>query len=183
MIFAIPAAVQGATIATKILVAILIIAALLGLGFAAGKHWEVGNTLAVQLEYDKFVNNVKEAGNKQETKTKLENQRLLKDKEIADEQNLRARDSLVAFADELQRLKQKGFRASVMPRPTANDSGSGLTCFDGAELIAADDRYREGEAERRGRIYAIVEEGAKNTADLDSAKLWRQKLPVTQFSN
>src|SRR5687768_8183649 len=99
MIFLAPLALQGASLATKILIVVATIAVLFGLGFAAGKHWESGNTKDVQSKYDKFVSETNEAGQKQEADTKLADQKNLRDMEIANEQNKHARDGLVFYAD------------------------------------------------------------------------------------
>ena len=180
MIFLAPLALEGASLATKILIVVATIAILFGLGFAAGKHWESGNTKDVQNKFDKFVSDTNLEGQKQEAKTRLADQKSQLDMEIANEQNKHARAGLVFYAERLSELSAKSARGSVMPRPIEDASGSGLTCFDGAELIAADERYRAGEASRRERIHGVAKKGAEESADLDTAKLWKQKLPLTE---
>jgi hypothetical protein len=179
MIFLAPLALQGASLATKILIVVATIAVLFGLGFAAGKHWEAGNTKDVQNKFDKFVSNAELEGQKQEEKTKLADQKSQLDMEIANEQNKHARAGLVFYAERLRELSAKNPGGSIMPRPIEDASGSGLTCFDGAELIAADDKYRRGETSRLERIRGIAKKGAEESADLDTAKIWKQHLPVT----
>ncbi len=176
MIFAIPAAVQTASLAAKILGIVTIVTVLIGIGFYGGKRWEVSNTMAVQAAYDKLAVDTDKVGKEQETKAKLDNQRNVSLMEKANEQNNSARADLELHAAELRKLKAKSSSGSIMPRPSTDPGSLGLTCFDGAELIAADGRYREGEAARRERIQTISKKGSEATADLNSAKLWKKSL-------
>ena len=177
---AIPPAIQAASLATKIIAVAVIAAIVLSVGFYAGSRWEQANTTKVQADFDKFVSDSELAAEKQRSKAELSDERNKRYKEIADNENANARDGLVFYANELQRLSEKSSRASVMPKPSTDPASSGLTCFDGAELVAADERYRAGEAELRARIYRVTKEGAENTTDLNTAKLWKQSLPVNQ---
>lgn len=183
MIFAIPAAIQTASTAAKIGAIVAVIAVIFSTGFYAGNRWETGNTEKAKAKYDNLVLSSKLSAATQDGKTSLENQRLLKEKELADEQNARARDSLAFYARQLQQLTKANANTSVMPGPTPGSEGINRTCFDRAELNRADVDYRTGEAERIERIHALVGEGTKATVDLDSAKHWAQKLPKPQTNN
>jgi hypothetical protein len=180
MILAIPAAIQAvktASTTAKVVAVLIIIALILSFGFYAGSRWESAKTERVQAAYDKFVMESKLEAQRQDGKTKLENQRLQSVKKISDEENSRARDSLAFYARRLRELTEKSASGSIMPRPPANTTNPSLTCFDRAELDGADATYRAGEADRRARIQEIVRKGAAATVDLDSAKLWAQDLP------
>lgn len=177
---AIPPAIEAASLATKITAVAITAAVIFFVGLYAGSRWEQANTTKVQADFDKFVSDSALATEKQNGKSALKDQRFILEKRISDDENDRARDSLVFFAGELQRLSEKSSRASVMPKPPTDPESAGLTCFDGTELVAADERYRAGEAERRARIHRIVEEGAKDTADLNTAKRWKQGIAITE---
>lgn len=183
MILAIPAAIQavkGASLAVKIGAIVAVVALILGAGFYAGSRWEEAKTLKVQAAFDKFVSDSTIAAEKQIGEVKLENQRLRNAKEIADEQNLRARNSLQHYSDRLRELSEKSSRASYMPRPPASTTRPEFTCFDRAELDAADANYRAGQADIRARIHALVGKGAEAVVDLDTAKEWALKLPQSK---
>lgn len=180
MIFAIPAAVQGASIAVKILIVVAIVAALFGLGFAAGKHWEKANTVTVQARFDKAVSDAKNAKDKQSAESRLKDQDHINKQEKANEENDHARAGIKFYADQLWAVTAKNRTATVMPGPIADAGGSGLTCFDSEQLIGADEAYRGGETSRRASLYRSIEEGAKDTADLNTVKLWKQSLRLSQ---
>lgn len=180
MIFAIPAAIQAvktASVTAKVIAVLVIITLILSFGFYAGSRWQSAKTERVKAEFDKFVMDANLAAEKQDGKTKLENQRLQSAKELSDEENARARDSLAFYARRLRELTEKSASGSIMPGPPTNTSNPSLTCFDRAELDGADATYRAGEADRRARIQEIVRKGAAATVDLNSAKQWAQKLP------
>jgi len=109
-----------------------------------------------------FVAQVEALGKAQEEKVRLIVEQGRKDKERADRENAKLRDSNAALA---RSLRDSRARASYVPAPAPGAKRPEYATFDRAILERAIQHLDE-------RVSGIVAEGDKARIDLDTAKGW-----------
>ena len=117
--------------------------------------------------YADFVAGVKVIGDKQEKEAKAKTIADQKLKDKADAENATTVANLAATVKRLRDTRNDP-GSSIVPAAPSGSSRPSLACFERADFDRALRTYEEG-------LTGLLEEGSKNTLDLNTARDWARK--------
>lgn len=119
-------------------------------------------------KYDLFVEQVKSVGELAEVEAKrieADHKRL---KEVADNENKLALDTLRA---DIKRMRNERPSGSFVPAAASGSSRPDLACYDRTEFVGAVGRVIDG-------VRGLADEGSTTTVNLNTAKVWAQGIMI-----